>query len=124
VDLRAGHYSTITAEGSDNLAIAFGTIIEDAIGGAYADRIIGNEADNRLTGGGGADVFDFAADWGDDIIDDFVSGEDSLDFSAAGIGYSDLTVTLSGGNTTLAYGDDSVMLVGVETIGQSDFLLA
>ncbi len=56
LDLAGGAFSTVAATGSNNLAIAFGTVIEDAIGGGYNDRIVGNEAANRLSGGGGDDV--------------------------------------------------------------------
>ncbi|PKB19380.1 serralysin [Novosphingobium kunmingense] len=40
-----------------NMAIARGTIIENAVGGAGADVLIGNAAANRLEGGGGIDRF-------------------------------------------------------------------
>jgi serralysin len=40
----------------NNIAIARGTIIENAIGGAGNDTIIGNEAANELTGGAGDDT--------------------------------------------------------------------
>lgn len=41
-----------------NLSIAYGTTIENAIGGAARDVIWGNEVANRLEGRGGADVLD------------------------------------------------------------------
>ena len=41
---------------TDNLGIAFSTVIENARGGAGADRLIGNQADNHLSGGAGDDV--------------------------------------------------------------------
>ena len=73
IDLRAGHFSSITIlpdplpdgvsggttptyDGTDNLAIAFGAIIENATGGAGADRLTGNGAGNTLTGNGGNDT--------------------------------------------------------------------
>jgi serralysin len=66
VDLRAGHFSDIairsapgfggTYDGTDNLSIAFGVVIENAIGGQGADRLRGNDAANALRGGGGADT--------------------------------------------------------------------
>ena len=40
-----------------NIGIAYGAIIEDAIGGHGNDRINGNWANNSFTGGGGADTF-------------------------------------------------------------------
>jgi len=43
---------------TNNVSIAFGTIIENAIGGAAADVISGNSVANELTGMGGDDVLD------------------------------------------------------------------
>ena len=40
----------------DNIAIAYGTSIENAIGGSGDDYLIGNALDNVLTGGAGGDV--------------------------------------------------------------------
>jgi serralysin len=61
IDLREGQFSSIGAndDGSrarDNLAIAFGVVIENAIGGAGDDWIAGNGANNTLSGGVGADT--------------------------------------------------------------------
>lgn len=60
LDLREGHYSSVGvtddgAPGRDNVAVAFGTTIEDATGGAGADRLIGNDVANRIDGGAGDD---------------------------------------------------------------------
>ena len=86
IDLHPGAFSSIA--GTNNIAIAFGAAIENAIGsnyndtlkandaggtldgrvgndallgGAAADRLIGGAGTDTLTGGGGADVFAFAA---------------------------------------------------------------
>jgi len=69
----------------ENIGIAYGTIIENAIGGSGADRIIGNSAANRLTGGGGADRFVFVNDGSIDTITDFKSGVDKIDLSELGV---------------------------------------
>lgn len=45
-----------TYDGTDNLAIAFGVTIEQAIGGSGNDQLIGNSIGNRLTGGAGNDT--------------------------------------------------------------------
>jgi serralysin len=75
IDLRAGHFSSITIHsdplppgsinyyqptynGQDNLAIAYGVTIENAVGGAGNDALIGNDADNVLYGGAGNDTID------------------------------------------------------------------
>lgn len=69
IDLRQGHFSSIglDADGDDidfdnaisdngNLAIAFHTIIENAIGTSESDILIGNAWSNRLEGGAGNDT--------------------------------------------------------------------
>jgi serralysin len=83
IDLRAGNYSSIAIratvaekiagldiplfvnpallpaslyDGRNNLAIAKGTVIENATGGSGADTLIGNQVANTLNGGGGADI--------------------------------------------------------------------
>jgi serralysin len=54
LDLGQGRYSN--AGGMvNNLAIAYGAVIERGIGGSGGDTLIGNGAANRLSGGGGAD---------------------------------------------------------------------
>ncbi len=97
-----GHAGVRTTQ-YQNIAIAYGTEIENAVGTAYRDVIITNEQDNILTGGGGADVFVFASDeklftdgftnGGTDIITDFEEGVDTIDLSGLGLGGdSELTV--------------------------------
>ncbi len=55
IDLNAGHFSD--ADGmTKNISIAFGTLIESAIGGTGNDILIGNNAANTLRGGGGNDT--------------------------------------------------------------------
>lgn len=78
IDLREGRFSSIgnLANGTPiafdsigfdagNVAIAYGTTIENAVGTAYNDSLIGNEAANLLTGGAGTNVL--AGDTGDDV---------------------------------------------------------
>lgn len=55
VGLRQLLFSADPEAADDNLAIAFGAEIENAIGTSYDDRIQGNELDNVLTGGAGDD---------------------------------------------------------------------
>ncbi len=59
-DLRGGGFSTLggffNVSSPDNLSIAFGVVIENAIGGSGDDRMIGNDAANNLAGGGGRDT--------------------------------------------------------------------
>ena len=61
VDLREGEFSAIGTEyvgGKDqyNVGIAFGAVIENAIGGSGADTLIGNSSNNELNGGAGNDL--------------------------------------------------------------------
>jgi serralysin len=53
-------------DGSNNLAIAYGTVIENATGGSGADSIKGNAASNKLIGGAGNDTIDGGA--GNDTV--------------------------------------------------------
>lgn len=82
-----------------NISIAYGTVIENAVGGSQRDVIWGNEVANRLdgragddvlngyegadvlTGGAGADVFEFSHIEKGDRITDFTSGADRIDLS-------------------------------------------
>lgn len=54
VDLNPGQYSSANGM-THNIAIAWGTIIENAVTGAGDDVLIGNSADNYLDGGAGVD---------------------------------------------------------------------
>ena len=133
LNLNAGTFSTVSASGSNNVALAFGTVIEDAVGGAFDDVIIGNPAANRieggagddtLTGGGGGDVFVFGTGWGADTVTDFARGEDLLDLSASGLTMQDLEITSESGSTRIAYGGEVIVLLGVATVDGGDFLFA
>lgn len=57
----------------DNVSIAYGAVIENAVGGGGDDLIIGNSANNRLTGKAGADVFELRTSKrsGNDVVTDF-----------------------------------------------------
>jgi serralysin len=94
IDLHQGSFSD-AGQMTDNISIAFGAHIENARGGAGADILVANELENRLSGGGGGDIFTFTdhdaqAGWlrADgkkllpDLIADFTSGQDRIDLSA------------------------------------------
>ncbi|MAF30330.1 MAG: hypothetical protein CL820_00665 [Croceicoccus sp.] len=85
-------YTGVFAVNYENISIAYGTMIENAVGSEYRDVIIANELDNTLTGNGGADVFVFQ-DGGNDTITDFLVGDDLIDLSA-----------LAGEDTALDFG--------------------
>ena len=54
INLNDGTFSSLGAK--DNLAIAFGVIIENAVGGSAGDTLTGNQWGNSLTGGAGNDT--------------------------------------------------------------------
>ena len=81
----------------NNIGIAYGATIENAIGGGGNDRINGNSANNELTGGAGADTFIFVADGSTDTIKDFNSGEDKIDLTELGAGINASNVTFDAG---------------------------
>ncbi|NUT00148.1 MAG: hypothetical protein HOP96_04145 [Sphingomonas sp.] len=99
-----------------NVVIARGTLIENAIGGSGADRIIGNFADNvltgnegadRLTGGLGNDTFrGTKLGLNGDTITDFGAGDAIVFVDATLAGFTfDLTgntLTYAGGSLTLS----------------------
>jgi len=94
IDLHQGAFSD-AGQLTANISIVFGAHIENAAGGAGNDVLVANELQNRLSGGGGGDVFTFTdgdaqACWlrSDgkkmlpDTIADFASGQDRIDLSA------------------------------------------
>ncbi|HHL2559674.1 TPA: M10 family metallopeptidase C-terminal domain-containing protein [Yersinia enterocolitica] len=94
INLAAGSFSNVGGL-TGNISIAYGAIIENAVGGRGDDNIIGNDVDNILTGGYGADQL-----WGKngrnifcyqstkdsmtiaaDTLHDFKSQKDKIDLS-------------------------------------------
>lgn len=115
----------------NNIGIARGAIIENAIGGFGDDRINGNQANNVLTGGAGADTFVIAKfganDTSIDTITDFASGEDKLDFTSfAGLSMDD--VTIDNANDTIYVdtdkngSDDLTLIVHGSDVLATDFI--
>jgi len=97
-----------TYYGSNNLATAFGTVLENANGGSGADLISGNAANNVLNGGGGADIIAGGAGNDTYIVDnsgDLVMelGNSGIDLIQSGVAYSLMqawhveNLTLTGG---------------------------
>ena len=84
-----------------NLALAVGTVIENAVGGSGDDEIIGNQAFNRLRGGDGNDLIYSKSG------SDLVYGEDGNDklYAASGDDFYD------GG-----YGSDWVLFTGASRV--------
>ena len=131
VSLVSGTSSTIPTtipsgewEMTDNLGIALGADIENAIGGAGNDTIVGNDlgnvingglGDDTLTGGDEDDIFEFFADFGDDTISDFVLDSDLLRFFDS----SDTFITADA-ITAQDVGDDLVLVIGDNSLTLED----
>ena len=102
----------------DNIGIAYGAIIENAVGGAGDDRINGNAANNLLTGGAGADRFIFVDDGSVDTITDFKSGTDKIDLSELGINAK--KIFFDAGKDTLFVNSDSDAAYDMSIIVKGD----
>ena len=129
LNLNPGEFSSAgTAYGwypiPENIGIAYGTLIEAAIGGQGNDVLIGNTGDNRLTGGMGSDTFTFGNNWGQDLVTDFEDGVDKLDLSSLQIGIEDLFITDEDGAAVISYGGNKLTLLGrgADTLDEEDFL--
>ncbi len=124
IDLDPGAFSSIGIP--NNVAIAYGTWIEAAAGGAGADRIAGNALDNTLTGGGGADRFVFDLGFGNDTITDFQNGLDLLDFSGTGLLFDDFDIALGDDGAEISAGGSTLVLAGIDAalVDDSDFVFA
>jgi serralysin len=123
VDLQPGAYSSAN-EMTNNLAIAYSTTIENAIGGAGNDVIGGNAAANHLVGNGGNDELDGLD--GDDLLDggagdDVIDGGAGTDTAVFAGSFASYTISVSGNSVTLstaASGRDRV--TGVERFQFAD----
>lgn len=80
----------------DNVGIAYGAMIENAVGGSGNDIIIGNNASNRLIGNGGNDV---------------MSGGDGLDYFTGGAGNDTFIADINGATIVAKRGAISVDVI-------------
>lgn len=101
IDLHPGAFSNVLG-GTMNLAIAFGVVIENAIGGAGGDTITGNDWSNTLTGKGGNDTID---------------GAGGIDFAVFGGVRADYSLTSLGGTSVRVSGTD-----GIDTVSNVERL--
>jgi len=116
----------------DNISIAYGAWIENAVGGSGNDTIVGNAVDNALTGGAGADKFVFLANAGKDLVKDFnVGSGDTIDLTGVADlhTFADVQAHLSAnaqGHAVLTLGTGTVTLAGVSvaSLSADDFVLA
>jgi serralysin len=96
---------------TNNLGIAFGTTIENAMGGSGGDRIIGNAVANQLYGNAGNDTLDGGEG------NDFLRGGEGDDSIVGGAGFDDTHGNQ--GNDIVRGGDGPDWVVG----GQGDDML-
>jgi len=112
ISLEAGSFSSVGGL-TNNIAIAFGTRVESAIGGTGNDTIHGNDLSDVLMGGGGRDVIVGGA--GNDHIygnvltgtAGIVDGNDNIDVGA-GMNYANGNA----GDDTIVGGDGPNRLLG------------
>lgn len=118
IDLHPGAFSSLDAfGGQNNLSIAYGVAIENAIGGSGNDLLIANETGCLLKGGAGNDTLEAGAGT-DTLIGG--SGNDLAVVSHTESSYQ-VTYNSSTGTYTLkdAYGDTDVV-IGIESFQFSD----
>lgn len=112
INLGAGKYSSCN-DMTNNLAIAYDCVIENAIGGSGADRIEGNAAANRIRGMGGNDT---------------ILGGDGMDWSLYRGNFSDYLINASASSVTVSdkfAGRDGVdRLSEIERVSFKDINLA
>lgn len=104
---------TPTYDGSNNLGIAFGVTIENAIGGAGDDILYGNGANNHLRGNGGINV---------------LNGGDGIDTAIYGSNYSQYMFTPHDGLFTVVatslYDDQADAVSNIERLVFKDVTVA
>jgi len=66
-----------------------------------------------LTGNGGADVFQFGARHGDDMVTDFQTGRDTVEILNGADEFEDLALSRSDDGALIAFGAATVLLNGV-----------
>jgi Ca2+-binding RTX toxin-like protein len=106
INLNPGTFSNV-GTGIGNVSIAFGTVIENAIGGSGNDQIIGNDVANHLTGNAGNDTLTGGA--GDDFLTGG-SGADTLTGGAGNDTFSDTIVGLNGDTITDFSAGDKIVI--------------
>ena len=109
IDLNAEARSDVGGE-FNNVSIARGTVIENAIGGSGVDTITGNAANNTLNGGAGADI---------------LNGGEGSDTLIGGVGAD----TMNGGDGSDYYyvdnvGDTAAETNAVQATGGFDIVIA
>jgi serralysin len=115
LDLRPGRFSSIA--GSNNIAIAFGAWIENAIGSAFADTITGNDAGGTLDGRAGNDTLT-GGSAADRLIGgtgtDVLTGNGGADIFQFATGHSTAATGTHDRVTDFTTGTDLIDLAGID----------
>ncbi len=146
INLNPGAFSSAGGR-TNNIGIAFGTVIETGIGGAGDDQITASDVDSTLDGrggndelwgGSGDDVLTGGADpdtlhpgGGFNVLRDTLGNMDgdtvfdfgqstTIDVTGSLIGRDHLRIVQFGGDTTLIMGDTEILLKGLYSGG--DFM--
>ncbi len=105
---------------------------DDSInGGAGDDVLTGGAGEDYLTGGAGNDIFSFASvsDSNEnlqDLIEDFVKGEDKINLAGLGLNFNDLQFSTTSSGDTLVQdknSDFNFAINGQVNLTNSDFIL-
>lgn len=94
----------------------------NTLNGQNGDDILNGEGgDDILIGGAGEDTFVFAGDFGNDVIQDFEAGVDTLDFSDFGPDFGEqVNVAQDGNDVLISFASSSVRLESVSTSDLDD----
>ncbi|NOD76776.1 MULTISPECIES: S-layer family protein [unclassified Ruegeria] len=109
--------------GSDDGDVIFGSDQTNVLNGSDGDDLLNGEGgDDVLIGGAGADTFQFGANFGNDVIEDFEVGLDQLQFGDFGPDFgAQVNVAQDGGDAVISFGDEgSVRLVGINVAELND----
>lgn len=116
---------TITMDGTDgnDTLIAFGDMSNlygndgnDVLTGTSGDDLLdGGAGQDTLTGGAGNDVFKFNTESGHDVITDFNSEEDMLNFVGSGLTYENIAADQTSDGLLINWSGGSVLLEGSTT---------
>jgi serralysin len=120
IDLTPGHYSSIRYtnegagtdlyDGTHNLGIAFGAIIENATGGSNTDIITGNNVNNILAGGGGNDTLSGGAGY------DTLDGGDGLDSAVFSGNYAEYQISYDSSTSKYFVVDKNANRDGMDSV--------
>ena len=123
IDLREGHFSSLAIlpnapltplpsnayDGTDNLAIAWNAVIENATGGRGNDVLIGNSSANRMIGNAG---------------NDRIVGGEGLDTAVYSGNHDSYTITGASSEYSVRGPDGNDTLSGIERLQFADAMIA